>query len=192
MPLPGVWILGEVPAKGMVKAMKAQNNGPAKVAKDTKGAKKRPAAAGSKKPAEDALATLGSAMSLEEKMEVFAKKQNGDVNQFLDQLTSGQRESLWGKFARAREALKDKDVNMQWALHCKGPGSDPNKKALLKVFLENRGNLKKNDHFMNELVSLSKVHGQRDSEEWVPFAVILQRFGLQEAMRRAAWTHYFL
>eukprot|EP00435_Cladocopium_sp_Y103_P026058 s1496_g6.t1 len=124
-------------------------------------------------------------------MELFSKKQNGNVQSFLDQLTSNQREALWGRFQRARESLKDKDLDLQWSTHCKGPGSDSNKKALLKVFLANKGDLKKNDHYMKEMISLSRVEGQKDTEEWVPFASILQRYGLQE-MRRATWLHLVL
>ena len=139
-----------------------------------------------KKPASK-LDTSEAGMSLEEKMEAFSKKQNGCVQTFLGQLTSHQREALWGRFQRARESLKDKEMDLQWSTHCKGPGSDSNKKALLKVFLANKGGLKKNDHYMKEMVSLTTVEGQRDTEEWVPFASILQRYGLQEALRRATW-----
>ena len=98
-----------------------------------------------KKPASK-LDTSEAGMSLEEKMEAFSKKQNGCVQTFLGQLTSHQREALWGRFQRARESLKDKEMDLQWSTHCKGPGSDSNKKALLKVFLANNGDLKKNDH----------------------------------------------
>ena len=117
----------------------------------------------------------------------LTKKKDGCVQTFLDKLTSGQRECLWGKFKRAREALGDKDLEEKWNTHCKGNGSDPKKKALLKVFLQNEGNLKKNDHFMKEMVRLTEVSGKKEKEQWVPFATILHRFGLNEAMRRAPW-----
>ena len=139
-----------------------------------------------KKPASK-LDTSEAGMSLEEKMEAFSKRQNGCVQTFLDQLTSHQREALWGRFQRARESLKDKEMDLRWSTHCKWPGSDSNRKALLKVFLANKGDLKKNDHYMKEMVSLTRVEGQRDTEEWVPFTSILQRYGLQEALRRATW-----
>ena len=115
----------------------------------------------------------------------ISTKKDGCVQTFLDKLTSGQRECLWGKFKRAREAFRD--LEEKWNTHCKGNGSDPKKKALLKVFLQNEGNLKKNDHFMKEMVRLTEVRGKKEKEQWAPFATILHSFGLNEAMRRAPW-----
>ena len=120
------------------------------------------------------------------------QEQNGSAQSFLDGVTSGQREALWGRFSRAREALHNQEVDATWNRHCKGPGSDPNKKQLLKVYLENKGNVKKSNHFMNEILQFSQTSGHKDSQEWVPFAVILQRFGLQEAMRRVTWFDHGL
>ena len=104
------------------------------------------------------LALTDPGMSLEEKMEQFSKKANGNVNDFLDGLTSGQREALWGRFSRARDSLKDPTVTTLWNTHCKGQGSDAKKKKMLKVFLENQGDLKKG-HFQKELTSLCEVEG---------------------------------
>ena len=120
-----------------LKKCKKKDGSKKKTSKGPKGILKKPASK---------LDTSEAGMSLEEKMEAFSKRQNGCVQTFLDQLTSHQREALWGRFQRARESLKDKEMDLQWSTHCKWPGSDSNKKALLKVFLANKGDLKKNDH----------------------------------------------
>ena len=144
-------------AKAM-KAMKAMKVAKGNLKKNGGGTKtggevmKRPAGTQLALPKE-------SGMSLEEKMEQFAKKENGNVMDFLNKLTNNQREALWGRFARARDALKDSGMQELWSKHCKGSGSDANKKALLKVFLQNKGDLKKNDTYQKELVRLSKVEG---------------------------------
>eukprot|EP00435_Cladocopium_sp_Y103_P027486 s3249_g6.t1 len=78
-------------------------------------------------------------LSLEEKMEQFAKKSNGNTQEFLDSLSAGQREALWGRFARARKALKDQNLNSLWDKHCKGEGSEQHKKQLLSIYLKSRG-----------------------------------------------------
>ena len=102
----------------------------------------------------------GEAMSLEDKMEAFQKKGQGNVQSFLDSLTPGQREALWGRFARAREALKDPQANEAWNSQCKGKGPDEKKKHLLGVFLKNRGDLKKGNHYHKELMSLTETQGK--------------------------------
>ena len=83
-------------------------------------------------------------MSLEEKMELFAKHKNKDVNEFLDGLTKNQREALWQKFASARASLKDAEADSMWQEVAKGKGSDPAKKELLSTFLKMGGELKGN------------------------------------------------
>ena len=110
------------------------------------------------------------------------------------------------------KSLKDPQCDKMWNEHCKGKGSESKKKQLLEVFLKSKGDLKKNNLFHKELLSISGVHGNlaescpwsstcmicgatsfpgnKESEEWVPFATILQRFGLREAMRRASWHHF--
>ena len=74
-------------------------------------------------------------MSLEEKMELFAKSKQQNVTQFLDQLSDAQRQALWQRFSRARDALKDEDTTAMWNSVCKGKNSDPMKKKLLGIFL---------------------------------------------------------
>ena len=41
-------------------------------------------------------------MSLEEKMELFAKHKNKDANEFLDGLAKNQREALWAKVCQCK------------------------------------------------------------------------------------------
>lgn len=100
-----------------------------------------------------------SGMSLEEKMEQWQKKGNQDINQFLDSLTATQRESLWGRFSRARASMKDESLNALWNEHCKGANSEQNKKKLLKVFLETKGDLKKAGVYRKELLKINEVSG---------------------------------
>ena len=73
-------------------------------------------------------------LSLEEKMETFQKKANGNVQTFLDSLTPGQREALWGRFSRARDALKDPKATELWNTHCKGKGSEEKKNSCWLCF----------------------------------------------------------
>ena len=98
-------------------------------------------------------------LSLEEKMENFSKKTNGNTQEFLDSLSAGQRESLWGRFSRARKALHDTNLNSLWDKHCKGEGSDQHKKKLLAIYLKNKGDLKKGNAFAKELVEISEATG---------------------------------
>ena len=99
-------------------------------------------------------------MSLEEKMEGFAKAKNTNVVAFLDSLSTPQRQALWQRFSAARNALKDENADQLWSDLAKGKGSDPHKKALLQCFLKLGGDLKsKKEVYMKELVSYCKVHG---------------------------------
>ena len=100
-----------------------------------------------------------SGMSLEDKMEQWQKKGNQDINQFLDSLTATQRESLWGRFSRARASMKDGSLNTLRNEHCKGANSEQNKKKLLKVFLDTKGDLKKAGVYRKELLKISEVSG---------------------------------
>ncbi|CAK9007087.1 unnamed protein product, partial [Durusdinium trenchii] len=50
-------------------------------------------------------------MSLEDKMELFVRSKQQNVANWLDTLTKGQRETLWQRFSRARDGLKDPVVN---------------------------------------------------------------------------------
>ena len=98
-------------------------------------------------------------LSLEEKMDNFAKKTNGNTQEFLDSLSAGQREALWGRFSRARKALHDTNLNSLWDKHCKGEGSDQHKKKLMAIYLKNKGDLKKGNAFAKELVEISEATG---------------------------------
>ena len=141
-------------------------------------------------------------------MEKFHEKGGKSVDEFLSSLTQGQRECLWGRFSRARDALKDEKAAELWNQTCKGKGSDGPKKQLLKVFLDTKGDLKKGNLFQKELIQLSQTAGGLDASlQWpclfvctcvppkvarkprsgVPFQSILTRFGLKEAMRRVPW-----
>ena len=112
-----------------------------------------------RKPASALKLPKAEGLSLEDKMEIFHKKGSQDVNGFLDSLTQQQREALWGRFARARESLKDPQCDKLWNEHCKGKGSESKKKQLLEVFLKSKGDLKKSNLFHKELLSISEVHG---------------------------------
>ena len=154
-----------------------------KLVKKTKGPKTH------KKPAANldfsGLPTQG--MSLDDKMEQWHKSKNQDINSFLDTLTKGQRECLWQRFSSARSACKDPEQDQVWNLHCKGKGSDENKKKMLKknkLFLDCSGDLKNSQVYQKEMMSLSRTSGSKEQEEWVPLAVILRRRGLHETMRR--------
>lgn len=98
-------------------------------------------------------------LSLEEKMEQFAKKNNGNTQEFLDSLSAPQREALWGRFARARKSLKDQNLNSLWDKRCKGEGSEQHKKQLLSIYLKSRGDLKKGNQYAKELVEISETTG---------------------------------
>ena len=63
-------------------------------------------------------------MSLEEKMELFQKSKNQNIQSWLDSLTKGQREAMWQRFANARASLKDPENDNQWSQVAKGKGSD--------------------------------------------------------------------
>ena len=112
-----------------------------------------------KRPASLALPKGDPGLSLEEKMEQFAKKTNGNTQEFLDNLSAQQREALWGRFARARKAMKDPNLNNLWDKHCKGEGSEQHKKQLLALYLRARGDLKKGNMYAKELVEISETTG---------------------------------
>ena len=102
-------------------------------------------------------------MSLEEKMELFAKSKQQNVTQFLDQLSDAQRQALWQRFSRARDALKDEDTTAMWNSVCKGKNSDPMKKKLLGIFLNEGTNLKNSTAWQKEKVTWSQSSGILDA-----------------------------
>jgi hypothetical protein len=67
--------------------------------------------------------------------------------------------------------------------HCKGYGSDPKKKQLLHLYLTTGRNCK-GKAYLEESVKLTFTEGSRHEEEWVPFAGILKKYGIAEAIRR--------
>ena len=75
-------------------------------------------------------------------------------------------------------------VKEAWEQGAKGKGSNPVKQQLLKAFVQGGCTLKGNQYFQKEMVSIKKSQGTKESDEWVPFRTILQRFGLAECMRR--------
>ncbi len=136
------------PEKGAPKAMKAM-----KAMKVLKLVLKRPSAQKTPNP-------KGEGMSLEEKMDMYQKKNNWDMNSFLDGLTKQQREALWQRFANARASLKDGEADAMWNEVAKGQGSDPAKKKLLSCFLKLGGELKgKRDQWCKELMTYTKSSG---------------------------------
>lgn len=123
-------------------------------------------------------------MSLDEKIDKFlGAKNNQDIGDFLDKLSEHQRQALWQRFANARKALGD-SAKEQWTKAATGPGSTPAKNKLLMVFLKAKGDLKNSTAYVNTLATLSKTTGTKHEEEWVPFARILQEYGLNEVKRR--------
>ena len=149
-----------------------------KAAQKAKPKLKRPSAQG-EGPGED-----GEGMSLEDKIALFQKNGNQDMGKWLDTLTKGQREALWQRFSSARSSLKDPEAEKQWGEVAKGKGSMPSKLKLLEAFVKGGMQLKHNQYYQQELVSLTVKSGTQDEEGWVPFYKILKRFGLAEAMRR--------
>lgn len=98
-------------------------------------------------------------MCLEEKMELFAKSKQQNVAQFLDQLSDAQRQALWQRFSRARDAPKDEDTTAMRNSGCKGKNSDPMKKKLLGIFLNEGANLKNSTAWQKEKVTWSQSTG---------------------------------
>lgn len=114
-------------------------------------------------------------MSLEEKMELFQKSKNQNIQSWLDSLTKGQKEAMWQRFANARASLKDPESDNQWSQVAKGKGSDPAKKQLLATFLKLGGDLKaKRDQWQEELVSYTKSFGH----------LAANQFGSLQALRK--------
>ena len=96
-------------------------------------------------------------------MELFAKSKQQNVTQFLDQLSDAQRQALWQRFSRARDALKDEDTTAMWNSVCKGKNSDPMKKKLLGIFLNEGTNLKNSTAWQKEKVTWSQSSGILDA-----------------------------
>ena len=74
-------------------------------------------------------------MSLEDRIEMFQKSKNNDMDKWLDTLTKNQREALWQRFSNARTTTKDESVRDAWEETAKGKESNPVKQQLLKAFV---------------------------------------------------------
>ena len=125
------------------------------------------------------------AMTIEEKMNHYQNNkklnQDGKVDSFLNLLEAGDRQAIWQSFAYQRRACKEADD--QYNSCAKGPGSDPKKKQLLHLFLTTGRNCK-SKAYLEESIKLVFTEGSRLESEWVPFASILKKYGIAEAMRR--------
>jgi hypothetical protein len=135
-------------------------------------------------PKNIALAGLKS-MTLEEKMNHYQNNkrlnQYGHVDAFLNVLDAGDRQAIWQCYNYSRRGSTA--ASEQYMNHCKGLGSDPKKKQLLHVFLTTGRNCK-GKAYLEESTKMSFIEGSRYEEEWVPFACILKKYGVAEAMRR--------
>ena len=137
-----------------------------------------------KKPAGLALKLNEEPMSLNEKIELFMKKPNGDIKNFLDELGDDQRQALWQRFSQARTTLKDPKMDQAWTEAATGPGSADAKRRLLKIFLKSNQELKNSQAYVTELTQLTKIRGERTESSWVPFQEMQMKYGLAELTRR--------
>jgi hypothetical protein len=121
-------------------------------------------------------------MTLEEKIDYYNKKgHEGGIDSFLAQIGDKDRQCLWKQFEYSRK--NDKLASEAYAKYGTGAGSDPAKKKMLEIFLK-CGRDCKNQAYHQEVSKYTFSEGSRTTEEWVPFAHILKKFGLNEAMRR--------
>jgi hypothetical protein len=151
--------------KAVMKAMKSA------------GAKKRPAG-NNLNP--DSLGKLGEA-TLDQKIALYSKKGGDNVDGFLQSLAKEQREALWQRFKYARQ--ENPELNKTYDQVAKGTKSMENKKSLLNIFLK-LGQTCKGQPYFDALTQMTFNKGTKKTEEWVPFATICKKYGLQELMRR--------
>jgi len=161
-------------AMKVMKAMKAMKVNAKPVMKKVL---KRPAS-GKLSPKE--LDKLGTA-SLDDKIALYTKKGNGNIDSFLGSLGKEHRESLWQRFKYARQ--ENAAMAKNYDMVAKGTKSMENKKALLNIFLQ-LGQSCKGQPYVDAITQLSFSKGSNVSQEWVPFATIMKKYGLQELMRR--------
>ena len=152
--------------KKVMKVMKVKHAGPIK----------RPSAHLSP----GSLDKLGTA-SLDDKIALYAKKGYDNIDGFLSGLAKEQREALWQrvKYARTENAELGKNYDQV----AKGAKSMENKKQLLNIFLKLGQSCKGQPH-ADAMTQLTFSKGTKVTEEWVPFATISRKYGLQELMRR--------
>ena len=123
-----------------------------------------------------------SDMTLDEKIEHYNKKGTaGGIDSFLAHLGEKDRQCLWKQFEYSRK--NDKLASETYAKFGTGAGSDPAKKKMLDIFLK-CGRDCKAQAYHQAVSKYTFSEGSKTTEEWVPFATILNKFGLNEAMRR--------
>jgi len=152
--------------KKVMKVMKVKHSGPIK----------RPSAHLSP----GSLDKLGTA-SLDDKIALYAKKGYDNIDGFLSGLAKEQREALWQRFKYARQ--ENAELGKSYDQVAKGTKSMENKKQLLNIFLKLGQNCR-GQPYVDALTQLTFSKGTKVTEEWVPFATISRKYGLQELMRR--------
>ena len=121
-------------------------------------------------------------MTLDEKINYYNKKGHANgIDSFLAHLGDKDRQCLWKQFEYSRKG--DKLATEAYAKFGTGAGSDPAKKKMLEIFLK-CGRDCKAQAYHQAVSKFTFSEGSRTTEEWVPFATILKKFGLNEAMRR--------
>ena len=121
-------------------------------------------------------------MTLDEKIDYYNKKGHANgIDSFLAHLGDKDRQCLWKQFEYSRKG--DKLASEAYAKFGTGAGSDPAKKKMLEIFLK-CGRDCKAQAYHQAVSKYTCSEGSRTTEEWVPFATILKKFGLNEAMRR--------
>ena len=121
-------------------------------------------------------------MTLDEKIDYYNKKGHANgIDSFLAHLGDKDRQCLWKQFEYSRKG--DKLASEAYAKFGTGAGSDPAKKKMLEIFLK-CGRDCKAQAYHQAVSKYTFSEGSRTTEEWVPFATILKKFGLNEAMRR--------
>lgn len=115
---------------------------------------------------------------MNEKIEKHAANKNGNTDSFMASLTTGERMAMWKRFEYARTPQQQET----WA-KCSGPGSQNRKQRLLAIFAKHRCDPNAGA-LVESFITITTTHKSQDTQEWVPLAQILQRFGVQEAWRR--------
>ena len=133
------------------------------------------------KPAEKPDPTKPKEKTLDDRIQEYEKKGCPDINKFLAFLPKEQREALWQRLSYAKQ--QSKELKVCWQESATGPGSIKHKKDILNAFLQN----KQDPHakaFVQHISTYRSVTGAKEEEEWVPFGVVAQRYGLAELLRR--------
>ena len=152
--------------KKVMKVMKVNHSGPIK----------RPSA----NLSPSTLGRLGAA-TLDDKIALYSKKGYDNIDGFLSGLAKEHREALWQRFKYARH--ENAELGKSYDQVAKGAKSVENKKQLLNIFLK-LGQSCRGQPYVDALTQLTFSKGTKTTEEWVPFATISRKYGLQELMRR--------